>query len=44
VCDIADIILEIVDARDPENTRSAVIEENAVKNGKKLIVIINKID
>lgn len=44
VCQSADILLEVIDARDPIGTRATEIEENAHTAGKKLIVVINKID
>ncbi len=40
----ADIILEIVDARDPLNTRDKRLESIVRRMGKKLIIIINKSD
>lgn len=42
--DAADVILQVLDARDPESCRSEDIEEAANKGGKKLIQVINKID
>lgn len=43
-CDQADIIVQILDARDPEGSRSDHIDELAAEKGKKLIYIMNKID
>ena len=43
-CELAEIILMVLDARDPEGTRVSEIEEYAQKNGKKVIMLINKID
>lgn len=40
----ADIVLEILDSRDPESFRNKKIEEIAAKQGKKLILVINKSD
>lgn len=41
----ADIVIEIVDARDPLNYRSKELENNVVKKkDKKLIIVINKVD
>ncbi|MHA1721643.1 MAG: GTPase [Candidatus Baldrarchaeia archaeon] len=40
----ADIVLEILDSRDPESFRNKKIEEIATKQGKKLILVINKSD
>lgn len=44
VVDEADVILEILDARDPLGTRCHQIEELVVKSGKKLVLVLNKID
>ncbi|MCD6348188.1 MAG: 50S ribosome-binding GTPase [Candidatus Korarchaeota archaeon] len=38
------IVLEVVDARDPWTTRSRKLESMALKKGKKVLVIINKSD
>jgi len=40
----ADIVLEVVDARDPYNTRDRTLERTVEKMGKKLIIVINKAD
>ncbi len=42
--DKTNLILEIVDARDPWTTRSRKLESIARKKGKKLLLIINKSD
>lgn len=44
VVDEADVILEVLDARDPLGTRCHQIEELVVKSGKKLVLVLNKID
>lgn len=47
VVDQADVILYVLDARDPEGTRSKEIERQvmaAASGGKRLILILNKID
>ncbi|TVY16681.1 Nuclear GTP-binding protein NUG1 [Lachnellula arida] len=47
VVDQADVILYVLDARDPEGTRSKDIERQvmaAASGGKRLILILNKID
>lgn len=48
VIDEADVVLYVLDARDPEGTRSREVERsimaNAASSGKRLILILNKID
>ncbi|KAL0213001.1 hypothetical protein RCL1_006627 [Eukaryota sp. TZLM3-RCL] len=44
VVQMSDVVLQILDARDPMGTRSPVVE-NMVKNSrKKLLLVLNKID
>ena len=40
----ADVILEVLDARDPMSCRCLDIEQEVVKTGKRLVLILNKID
>ncbi|KAA6387249.1 MAG: putative nuclear GTP-binding protein [Streblomastix strix] len=40
----ADIILEVLDARDPLGTRSLTLERGARAKNKDLIIVLNKID
>lgn len=40
----ADVVLEVVDARDPMSTRSRRLERMVNALGKKLIIVINKTD
>ncbi|ABL78225.1 GTPase [Thermofilum pendens] len=40
----ADVVVEVVDARDPWATRSPEIERYAVRLGKPLLVVVNKSD
>ncbi|MCC6066061.1 MAG: 50S ribosome-binding GTPase, partial [Thermofilum sp.] len=40
----ADVVLEVVDARDPMATRSRELERMAAEEGKKLVIVINKAD
>lgn len=40
----ADVVLEVVDARDPMSTRSRRLERMVSALGKKLIIVINKAD
>lgn len=41
---ISDLILEVLDARFPEETRNLEVEELIKKNGKRLIFVLNKAD
>ena len=43
-CDQAQIIVMVLDARDPEGTRISEIEDYAQKNSKKVIMLLNKSD
>ncbi len=40
----SDIVIEVVDARFPEETRNRALESKVVDSGKKLIIAINKAD
>jgi ribosome biogenesis GTPase A len=40
----SDIILEVLDARFPEETRNIELEEEIIKKGKKIIYVFNKSD
>ena len=44
VIDSADVVLVVLDARDPESCRSEKIETDIRANGKRLVFILNKID
>lgn len=45
VVDASDVILYVLDARDPEGTRSRKVEEAVLQSqGKRLILILNKVD
>eukprot|EP00916_Digyalum_oweni_P015405 GHVL01025211.1.p1 GENE.GHVL01025211.1~~GHVL01025211.1.p1 ORF type:complete len:417 (+),score=75.74 GHVL01025211.1:28-1278(+) len=41
---MSDVIIEVLDARDPQGCRSAKIEKEIVGEGKKLILLLNKVD
>lgn len=42
--EIADIVIEVLDARDPLGSRSRNIEEMAIREGKRVVLLLNKID
>jgi len=44
VVSAADVVLEVVDARDPLGTRCKQVMESAQELGKKLVVVLNKTD
>ncbi|CCF60666.1 hypothetical protein KAFR_0L00590 [Kazachstania africana CBS 2517] len=45
VVDASDVVLYVLDARDPEGTRSRKVEEAVLQSqGKRLILILNKVD
>ena len=44
VVSLSDIVLEVLDARFPEETRNTFIEKRAFLQGKKLIFVLNKSD
>ncbi|KAG8852543.1 hypothetical protein FRB96_008639 [Tulasnella sp. 330] len=46
VLELADVVLQVLDARDPLGCRSKMLEEEVIRAGgeKKLILVLNKID
>lgn len=40
----ADVVIEVLDARDPASCRSEELEKEVVHAGKRLVLLINKID
>ncbi len=44
VVDASDVIIEVLDARDPEGCRGKELEQQVQAQGKKVILVINKID
>ena len=43
VLDASDVVLQVLDARDPLETRSQFLEEYAKEKGKKVLFVLNKI-
>jgi len=43
VLDSADVIVQVLDARDPMSCRSQHLETLAKENGKKMLLVVNKI-
>jgi len=41
---ISDIVLEVLDARYVGETRNVLVEEDVLRQGKKLIYVLNKCD
>eukprot|EP00388_Colpodella_angusta_P002572 GDKJ01008995.1.p2 GENE.GDKJ01008995.1~~GDKJ01008995.1.p2 ORF type:complete len:476 (+),score=147.46 GDKJ01008995.1:18-1445(+) len=44
VVEMSDVIVQVLDARDPEGCRSKELEDQVILAGKKLVLILNKID
>ena len=44
VVDAADVLLEVLDARDPMGCRSTNLENYILKRGKRIILVLNKCD
>ena len=44
VVDQSDVVIEILDARDPMGCRNIEMEQSVLANNKKLILVMNKID
>ena len=40
----SDVIIEVLDARDPEGCRNKELEQSASAQGKKVLLVLNKID
>lgn len=44
VVEAADVIIQVLDARDPEGCRSHEMEQSVIAAGKKMLLVVNKID
>jgi nuclear GTP-binding protein len=44
VIEAADVIVEVLDARDPEGCRNEELEKQIVSANKKVLLVLNKID
>ena len=44
VIEASDVIIEVLDARDPEGCRNKEIEASAQAAGKKVLLVLNKMD
>ena len=44
VVEASDVLIEVLDARDPDGCRNREIEQQAVAAGKKVLLVLNKID
>ncbi len=44
VVEASDVIIEVLDARDPEGCRNKEVEQQALAAGKKVLLVLNKID
>ncbi len=38
------VVVEVLDARFPKETRNKILEKKVIKEGKKLIIVLNKVD
>lgn len=44
VVEAADVIIQVLDARDPEGCRNLETEQHVLKQNKKILLVVNKID
>lgn len=44
VIEAADVVIQVLDSRDPEGCRNSELEQNVLKQNKKMLLIVNKID
>lgn len=44
VLEESDVVIQVLDARDPMGCRNAEVEQETLKQGKKVLLVLNKID
>ena len=44
VIEASDVLIQVLDARDPEGCRSHEMEKDVIASGKKMLLVVNKID
>ena len=44
VIEASDVVIQVLDARDPMGCRSTEIEQEALSQNKKVVLLLNKID
>lgn len=44
VIEASDVLIQVLDARDPEGCRSKELEQQVLAQGKKVLLVVNKID
>ena len=44
VIEASDVVISVLDARDPEGCRSKELEQEVISAGKKMLLLVNKID
>jgi len=44
VIEVADVVVQVLDSRDPQGSRNNELEQSVLKQDKKMLLIINKTD
>ena len=42
--EVSDVVVEVLDARDPQSSRNQDIEREIISSGKKLVLLVTKTD